>query len=214
MPKNSLESSRSATVANGASSTAATSCGVNLVELAQRIKQKRLDRRLTIEQLAASTGLTRSWLSKVENFRVTPSLPALFKIAANLGVPLSELVEGLEEGGPQLCIVRKGEGREFDRDPSPDNDIRYESLAHRRHSRAMEPFLLTIPPHGGRSQLLPHDGEEFLTVLSGKASFDYGDDTFILEEGDSLYFNGSTPHRVHNPNDEPSKVLCVFFVMH
>ncbi len=166
---------------------------------------------MTIEQLAAGTGLTRSWLSKVENFRVTPSLPALFKIAASLGTPLSELVEGLEDG-PELCIVRKGEGKEFDRDPSPDNDIRYESLAHRRQSRAMEPFLLTIPPKGGRAQLLPHDGEEFLMVISGEASFDYGDDKFVMGEGDCLYFNGSTPHRVYNLSDCVAEVLCVFFV--
>ncbi len=185
--------------------------GGNLVELARRIRQRRQDRRMTIEQLAAGTGLTRSWLSKVENFRVTPSLPALFRIAATLGTPLSELVEGLEEG-PELCIVRKGEGKEFERDPSPDNNIRYESLAHRRQARAMEPFLLTIPPHGGRSQLLPHDGEEFLLVLSGAAAFDYGDDKFVLDEGDCLYFNGTTPHRVYNLSDREAKVLCVFFV--
>lgn len=183
----------------------------NLVELAQRIRQRRLDRRMTIEQLASGTGLTRSWLSKVENFRVTPSLPALFKIAASLGTPLSELVEGLEDG-QELCIVRKGEGKEFDRDPSPDNDIHYESLAHRRQSRAMEPFLLTIPPKGGRAQLLPHDGEEFLMVISGSPAFDYGNDKFVLGEGDCLYFNGSTPHRVYNPSNEVAKVLCVFLV--
>ncbi len=61
---------------------------MNLVELAQRIKARRLDRRLTIEDVAAQAGLTRSWLSKVENFRVTPSLPALGKIA--FGVSLLE----------------------------------------------------------------------------------------------------------------------------
>ncbi|QDU55042.1 HTH-type transcriptional regulator PuuR [Aeoliella mucimassa] len=166
---------------------------------------------MTIEQLAAGTGLTRSWLSKVENFRVTPSLPALFKIAASLGTPLSELLEGLE-AGPELCIVRKGEGKEFDRDPSPGNNIHYESLAHGHQSRAMEPFLLTIPPHGGRAQLLPHQGEEFLLVLSGQVSFDYGEDQFVLDAGDSLYFNGSTPHRVYNPSKKAAQVLCVFYV--
>ena len=127
-----------------------TTGGVNLVELAQRIKQKRLEQRLTIEQLAASTGLTRSWLSKVENFRVTPSLPALFKIANNLGLTLAELVEGIEQT-PGLCIVRRGEGKQVDRDPSTTNNVVYESLAHDRTARAMEPFLLSIPPRGGEA---------------------------------------------------------------
>ena len=181
------------------------------MELAQRIKQKRLENRLTIEQLAVSTGLTRSWLSKVENFRVTPSLPALFKIARNLGVTVSELVEGIEET-PGMCIVRRGEGVHVDRNPSPQNNINYQSLAHDRKSHAMEPFLLTIPPQGGKSEPLPHDGEEFLMVLSGQAALDYGEDRIELDEGDCLYFNGSTPHRVFNPNDDPAQVLCVFVV--
>ncbi|MGI9457475.1 MAG: helix-turn-helix domain-containing protein [Aeoliella sp.] len=185
--------------------------GVNLVELAQRIKQKRLEQRLTIEQLAASTGLTRSWLSKVENFRVTPSLPALFKIASNLGVTVAKLVEGIEET-TGMCIVRQGEGKHVDRDPSPQNNINYESLAYDRKSHAMEPFLLTIPPQGGRSEPLPHDGEEFLMVLSGQAAIEYGEERIELDEGDCLYFNGSTPHRVFNPHDNPAQVLCVFFV--
>jgi len=184
---------------------------VNLVELAQRIKQKRIEQRLTIEQLAVSTGLTRSWLSKVENFRVTPSLPALFKIAGSLGISLAELVEGIEES-PGICIVRSGEGKQIDRDPSPENDIVYRSLAHDRTARAMEPFLLRIPANGGRKECLPHDGEEFLVVLKGQAAMEYGDEQIDLNEGDCLYFNGSTPHRVFNPNDEPAEVICVFYV--
>ena len=211
MPDKIIESSRTADGAIHKSQENAGGAGGNLVELAQRIKAKRIERRLTIEQLAAATGLTRSWLSKVENFRVTPSLAALFKIAANLGVPLSELVEGLDEG-PEICVVRKGEGRVVDRDSSAENAIRYESLAHRRQARAMEPFLLTIPPNTSRSQLLPHDGEEFLLVIDGQATFDYGDDTYLLNRGDCLYFDGSTPHRVGNNTNETAQVLCVFYV--
>jgi transcriptional regulator with XRE-family HTH domain len=165
---------------------------------------------MTIEQLAASTGLTRSWLSKVENFRVTPSLPALFKIASNLGITLAELVEGLEEA-PDLCLVRSGEGQTIDRDPSPQNNTTYQSLAHGRTSRAMDPFLLTIPGKGGRKECLPHDGEEFLFVVEGEVAFDYDNSTELLQTGDSVYLNGSTPHRVYNPTDQPARVLCVFF---
>jgi transcriptional regulator with XRE-family HTH domain len=182
---------------------------MSLVELAQRIKQLRQERRLTIEQLATGTGLTRSWLSKVENFRVTPSLPALFRIAKSLGVTLAQLVEGLEEA-PALCVVRRGAGLPIDRDPSPHNDTRYYSLAHHRLARKMDPFLLHLPPGGGRAQRLSHEGEEFLTVLQGRVAFQFGADRVDLEQGDSLYFDGATPHRVFNPHAEPAEVVCVF----
>ncbi|QDU57041.1 helix-turn-helix domain-containing protein [Aeoliella mucimassa] len=211
MSKEPMETSSSDAGENGTSAPRHEQVGMNLVELAQRIKQLRMEKRLTIEQLATRTGLTRSWLSKVENFRVTPSLPALFKIAADLEVRLSELVEGLDQC-PELCLVRRDEGKVIDRDPSPENNTKYESMAHPRQTRAMDPFLLTIPAHGGRQQSLTHEGEEYLMVLEGKARFYYGDETYELDSGDSLYFDGSTPHRVENPFDETAKVLCVFCV--
>ena len=60
---------------------------MNLVELAQRIKTIRLERRLTLQEVASRTGLTRSWLSKVENFRVTPSLRLWDRLPRHLGSP-------------------------------------------------------------------------------------------------------------------------------
>ena len=182
---------------------------MNLVELAQRIKTHRLDQRLTLDEVAARAGLTRSWLSKVENFRVTPSLPALGKIGKALGVSVSELVKGLDER-PQLVIVRSDERKVVDRDQSPRNKSTYESLAHKRMNRIMDPFLITIPGGVSRETALTHEGEEFLYVQSGSLQFEYDGETVSLRTGDSLYFDATVPHRLINPNKRPAKVLCVF----
>jgi transcriptional regulator with XRE-family HTH domain len=182
---------------------------MNLVELAQRIKSRRLDQRLTIEEVAAQAGLTRSWLSKVENFRVTPSLPALGKIAGALGVSVSELVEGLDER-PQMVVIRNGERKVVQRDQSPRNKSIYESLAHKRMNRVMDPFLITIPGGVSREEALTHEGEEFLFVQSGSVQFEYDGEIVTLRIGDSLYFDANVPHRLMNPNKRPAKVLCVF----
>src|SRR5690625_7040693 len=84
---------------------------MNLVFLAQRIREIRKKRILTLEQLAERSQLTQSVLSKVENSRVTPSLSALSRIAAALGVTLSELVEGIDEERP-MTVMRHGERSE------------------------------------------------------------------------------------------------------
>ena len=130
---------------------------MNLVELAQRIKARRLEQRLTLEEVAARAGLTRSWLSKVENFRVTPSLPALAKIANGLGVSVSQLVEGLDEK-PQLVVIRDDERTVVQRDESRANTSVYESLAHKRANREMDPFLIPIPGGVAREPPLAHPG--------------------------------------------------------
>ena len=182
---------------------------MNLVELAQRIRSLRLDRRMTLEEVASQTGLTRSWLSKVENFRVTPSLPALGQIAKALGVTLSDLLAGLDEK-PQLVLIRRDERKVVEREKSSENPTVYESLAHRRANRAMDPFLLTVPAGAMRPQALAHEGEEFLMVQSGQVDFEYDGQLHSLSEGDSLYFDGKVPHRLINPTQQPATVLCVF----
>lgn len=180
---------------------------MNLVELAQRIKQQRLNQGLTLEAVASDSGQTRSWLSKVENFRVTPSLPALARVASALGTSVSALTEGLDEK-PAIVCVRKGGGVVVNRD-GPDSGIVYESLADGRGNRSMDPFVLAIPS-GEAREPMSHEGEEFLIVLEGRVNFDYGDQEFQLKTGDSLYFDSEEPHRLANPYAKAARVLCVF----
>ena len=181
---------------------------MNLVELAQRIKSRRLAKRLTLEEVAARTGLTRSWLSKVENFRVTPSLPALGQIAAALEVPVASLFEGLSDR-PRLVVVRRDERQVIQRD-KPRSHIRYESLAFKRPDRKMDPFLLTVPPDETKRPAMPHEGEEFLMVIAGRVDFEYEGELYKLSPGDSLYFDASGKHRLVNASKKPAEVLCVF----
>ncbi|MES2707051.1 MAG: cupin domain-containing protein [Verrucomicrobiota bacterium] len=181
---------------------------MNLVELSQRIKHRRLDLGLSLETVAATAGQTRSWLSKVENFRITPSLPALARVAEALGTPLSTLLEGLD-AKPQIVHTKRDDRRSIERDPQNSNIV-YRSLINGRANRRMNPFLLDVPAGGGRSVSRPHEGEEFLIVLAGKVTLEYGKDAFELEEGDTLYFDANIPHRLHNAHQKPAQVMCVF----
>lgn len=182
---------------------------MNLVELSQRIRALRLDQRLTLSDVEERTGLTRSWLSKVENFRITPSLPALGKIAIALNVSVADLFTELEET-PSLVVVRKKERKVVQRDQSGVNATKYESLAFKRAARAMDPFFLTVPAGSIRKDALEHEGEEFLIVQSGKIDFEFNGELHKLAAGDSLYFDGGVQHRLMNPYARVATVLCVF----
>jgi transcriptional regulator with XRE-family HTH domain len=181
---------------------------VNLVELSQRIKQRRLDLGLSLEEVAAAAQQTRSWLSKVENFRITPSLPALARVAEALRISLATLLDGLDSK-PQIVLTKKTERRAIQRDPQ-NSDITYHALTSGKANGRMSPFVLDIPSGGGRSVSRPHEGEEFLIVMRGKVTLEYGEDTFDLAEGDTLYFDAATPHRLHNRYKRAAQVMCVF----
>ena len=181
---------------------------MNLIQLAQRIRSVRTDRKLTLEQLAERSGLTKSVLSKFENFRVTPSLGALGNIAAALGVTMSELLDGVDER-PRMVVVRKDERRPLERD-RPASRIRYNALAHKRQDKVMEPFLLEVPSGIARSKRLAHEGEEFIMVLNGRIDYEYGDERLRLDEGDCMYADGSVEHTLNNPDDDTAEVLVVW----
>ena len=180
---------------------------MSLVGLARRIRERRQSLNLTLEQVASRTGLTRSVLSKVENFRVTPSLPALAKIAQALETTISELTRGVGEP-PEVSIVRKGEGVQVERD-SPSSRIVYESLNY-KCAGMIESLLLSLPSGTARKEAMAHEGEEFLYVMKGQVAFEYGEETFVLNEGDSAYFNANIPHRINNLAEDVAKVLCIF----
>ncbi|MBA4150367.1 MAG: cupin domain-containing protein [Verrucomicrobia bacterium] len=186
---------------------------MNLVELAQRIKNRRLKQKVTLEELAKRANLTRSMLSKVENFRVTPSLDALARIAKGLDVTVSELLDGLDEKAPQLVIIRQDERKVVERD-RPTSRIIYQDLAHKRHDKVMTPLLLEVPSGIARKELLPHEGEEFLMVVEGSVDLEYEDQSHHLQAGDCAYFDAKVKHRVVNTSKRTAKVLCVFSGSH
>jgi len=180
---------------------------MNLVELAVRLKRIRTERGLTLEEVATRSGLTRGWLSKVENFRLTPSLPSLQKAAAAMGVTLSDLFEGLD-ARPSLVVVPAVDRFRIRRDEGI-SDLVYFALAHPRPVRNMDPFIIEVPPTD-RRPLLAHPGEEFMFVIRGQVDLEYGEDIRRLTPGDSAYFDGFVPHRIICRSTEPAQVLSVY----
>ncbi|MFG0264662.1 MAG: helix-turn-helix domain-containing protein [Rhodopirellula sp. JB055] len=179
---------------------------MNLVELAQRLRQLRFDRGLTLDEVAEQIGQTKSWLSRVENFRITPSLSALADLASVLGVSTSSLLEGLDDR-PQIVCVRQSDRKPISRDA--DSSIEYFSLAHERAHRTMDPLVLKVPS-GEEREPRTHEGEEFLMVLKGRVRFFYGEQEFTLSKGDSLYFDSEVEHCLSNPYANEAEVLCLF----
>lgn len=186
--------------------TVGTTGNMNLLQLSQRIREMRTSAGLTLEELAEKTGMTRGVISKIENFRVTPSLPTLAKIAEAFGVSTADLLAGLDQR-PQIVVVRKEERQEITRDGSA---IRYFALAHKRAIKLMEPMLLEIQPGKGRDEKLAHEGEEFVMVVDGTIEYEYGDESYRLEPGDCIYDDGSVQHTLRNVGRSIARLIVVY----
>jgi quercetin dioxygenase-like cupin family protein len=88
--------------------------------------------------------------------------------------------------------------------------LHYHSMAADKGGRHMEPFIIDIEPDSEQAKK-PHEGEEFIYVLSGKLKIDYGTTEYTLDAGDSIYYDCIVPHSVVSADDKPVKILAVIY---
>lgn len=177
--------------------------------IAEKIKNIRLEKKITLEKLGERTGFTKGYLSKLENAKKIPPIATLSKISKALGMEISDFFDS-EKKDISYSIVRKDERKPIIRDGTLFGYY-YESIAYKKHHKKMEPFIVTLIPHARDHTIFDHIGEEFMFVLEGEMKFFLGDEKHILEGGDCIYFDSSIPHRGECIGDKEVKILAAIF---
>jgi transcriptional regulator with XRE-family HTH domain len=178
---------------------------------------------LTRETLAERSGLDIELIRRIEEGYI-PDLAPLLKISRALGVRLGTLLDDHEELGP--VITRSGQAGESSRfitglPGSTTGEVRagaanghqgliFRALAADKAGRHMEPFIVDIDPDAEQAKST-HEGEEFIHVLSGKLSLEYGNESHVLSGGDSVYYDSIVPHRLSAGDGKPLRILAVIY---
>lgn len=178
-------------------------------QIGPRIRQLRIACGLTVAALAEKSGLSRGYVSKVENSKTSPPVSTLMTLAKALGVNISEIFSE-EMTLARVTIVRKGERQPISR-PGSSFGYSYEPLAPTFPGRHMDPYFLTIPPNPKGTRLFQHKGEEMLLVLEGAIVMRIGEEDYRLEEGDCIYWDSSLPHLGLVFGDKETKCLIVIY---
>lgn len=168
----------------------------------QRIKAVRRSRRLTIEAVAESSGLTKSFLSKVERGRATASVAALQRVSQALGIPMSSLFEN----SSTRQVMRAGD---YPRISVGGHGI-VEYLLTPTVEQRVQVMMSRIEPGGGTGgELHPLPGEvEFAYVIEGALSLTFTDGVVRLGKGDALTFDPALHHSFEVPVDSgPTTVM-------
>jgi transcriptional regulator with XRE-family HTH domain len=176
----------------------------------KKIREFRSGRNLSLEKLADLTGFTKGYLSRIENSAKPPPIYTLSKISTALGVDVSKLLSG-ETSSPEtieITITRNKEHAITDGRGTPYGYV-YEALAQGKPGKNMEPFLVTNS-FKGRTDF-QHEGEEFLYVLEGTLEFIFREKRFILEKGDSAYFESGFPHGGRSLGEVPARIVIVIY---
>jgi len=143
-----------------------------------------------------------------------PPIGTLVRIAHVLGVEVTEFLKTSSDSEEDSAsVVRVSE-----RQPIVRGAIAfgydYVSLAHRKRHKHMEPFLFNFPTDVRREMHFEHEGEEFMFILSGRVEWEMTMDgaprKWILETGDSLYFDSRIPHRGRGLTTDAQALIVIY----
>jgi transcriptional regulator with XRE-family HTH domain len=195
--------------------------------LGERLRQERAERGLSLRELARRLDVSPSLVSQIETGKIQPSVRTLYAMVSELGVSLDELFAPAEHDEPPSL----GERRNAPSAVVPDTTgggglvqraaernvidleagVRWERLT-TRNDREVE-FLHTVYPAGSESSpadsLVRHNGREFGVVLTGRLNVTVGFDDYVLGPGDSVFFESTVPHRLHNEGTEDVTAVWV-----
>ena len=165
-----------------------------LSEVAARIKELRDIMGWSISEMAAKTDVDENLYISYESGKIDIPFSFLHKCAVEFDVELTELLEGNTAKLSSYTVTRKGKGQ----GTAKEDGIDISNLAPKFKDKLAEPYWVKYEYSASQQnrpiKLSTHSGQEFDLVLSGKLKVQIGNHTEILNEGDSIYYNSSTPH--------------------
>ena len=181
-----------------------------ITNLGKRIKEIRLRKGLTQEGLSARSGLTKSYISLLEAGKKIPAISTLSGIAVALGMTIGDFFESKDDSS-DVAVVRKNERFQVAQKGTPFGYV-YEALSLQKKDRIMDPFVVKVLP-GDKSKAkrveFEHAGEEFDFVIEGRIKYIINNQEYVLDEGDSIYFDSTLKHRVEAIGKKPAVTLSV-----
>ncbi len=166
-----------------------------------KVRQLRETRGMSLAQLAERSLCSAEILTQIEAGAMVPSLTPLMNISRALGIRLGTLIDDEPLDGPVVVKAKQSPGviRFSGKDPSAtQSNLDFYTLGAGKKDRHMEPFLIDVQPRKDReAPLSSHEGEEFIYVFSGQIEINYGQMTYQLEAGDSIYYDSIVPHDLH-----------------
>jgi transcriptional regulator with XRE-family HTH domain len=156
--------------------------------LATSLRAARARTGWTLDQVAAESGLSKAYLSRLESGERRPSLATLFDLARTFGVPVSTLL-GESLGGVPLAIHGAEQSHSV-------NGLTVTPISGFSGSRAIDAVRLLIPVDRCESAPASHEGEEWVYVLAGTLRLEFDAAEHILRAGQVAHFDATRPHRL------------------
>ena len=185
-----------------------------ILQISNKIKEKRKERQITLQALADKAGVTKGFISQIENNRTVPSLTVLLSIIRSLNIDLNAFFEELQGDngeGDKVLVRKKAQYQDFQKE-NARGFLYQRILSTHTQDRHIDIVLLRLQKNSRRA-MVRTDAFEFKYVISGNVEYTIGENKHLLGPGDSIYFDAREPHNPKNVGEEEAVMLVVYFFM-
>ncbi|AKL98645.1 helix-turn-helix domain-containing protein [Endomicrobium proavitum] len=177
-----------------------------LKQIGVRIKTMREISGLSPADFAKSIGLDEQTYFKYEEGKADIPVSVLSAISSKYNVEVTSLLTGGEPRLSRINVVRKGKGLSIER----RKEYKYQDLAFNFQHKKAEVFLVTAEPKNIEpTHAYAHLGQEFNYIIEGTLKLIFDGKEYVLEEGDSVYFDATRKHTMAAVGDKPAKFIAV-----
>lgn len=185
-----------------------------LIQIGNKIKEVRKAKGITVQALADRAEVSKGLISQIENNRAIPSLPVLMKVILSLQINLPDFFEELRSvtGEQPVLIVRQSEYRSIQKEA--DKGFDYKRILTRTIAGgSTDIVLLELKKGASRKQLVHTEAYEYKYIIRGSLNYEIEGKDYLLEEGDSIFFDGRLGHKLSNPGKTDTLILVIYFFL-
>ena len=173
------------------------------MDIGNKIRELRIQKGLTQEELADRAELSKGFISQVERDLTSPSIATLMDILQCLGTDLKDFFN--EDTDEQIVFHKEDYFQKLE----VDRQHIIEWIIPNAQKNIMEPIRLTLEPGGSTYPDNPHEGEEFGYVLQGSIILHLGKKSYPVKKGETFYFTPNTTHSIECGGKSGAVVIWV-----
>ena len=180
-------------------------------KVGERIRTYREKFDMGVCDLAKKSGVDEATINAIEKGEVLPALGVLTKISRALGQRLGTFMDDQFKPDPIITRANELDAVKVAHSGKTEAGYSYYSLDIGKPDRHMDPFRVEFAPDAKPMQS-SHEGEELIICISGKVELTYGNETTVLEPGDTAYYNSVVKHTLKSADGKPASIYGIVFM--
>ncbi|ATL46263.1 XRE family transcriptional regulator [Chitinophaga caeni] len=183
-----------------------------LIQISQKIKEKRKAKGITVQELANKADVSKGLISQIENNRTVPSLLVLVNIIQALNLDMNEFFNDINHHNQSAKVIVKKQDsyQEFEKENA--KGFLYKRVLTRNvKNNPIDIVVLELKKGAKRGQLVKTDAYEYKYIIKGTVEYQVLDQSYTLETGDSIFFDGRLGHKPTNVGEDDALILVIYF---